>query len=370
MRVLMVSKYFYPVPGGIETNALFIARGLVKRGHHVTVVAADKGKAREEKVQGVRVIRVPVRGTPGNTPITPGVFSAVLREDFDVLHLHEPNPFMNFLAVKANFLKRKPIVVTYHSDIVSHSPAIKAFKAVYVHGYQRFLTFKLAKVIMPTSPQYIELSDILPKFKKKCFVVPNGVDLHEFRPKTVRKNKNEKRVLFLGRLIYYKGLHVLIKAFERVAREVPNAKLVIAGEGKLESQLREQVKQAGLEKRVEFIAKRLTEAETLREFNKCDVFVLPSIHRTEAFGIVLLEAMACGKPIITTDVSGTKYVAENCGIVVKTGDDRELASAIVKVLKSEALRKQMGRKSLAKVKRFSWDRVAELVEKAYLKALS
>lgn len=369
MKVLVVSKYFYPYMGGVESVAFYVAKNLVKRGVEITVIAscAKDQKPGIETVEGIKVIRTPTTLQVGPTPLSFKTFSEVLKQDFDICHLHEPNPFQNLLAYKALLFKRKPVVITYHSDIVPHSLSIRIFKPFYLL-FQRLFLFRRAKVIMPTSPYYIPISDILPKFKKKLKVVPNGVDINKFKPSKTKKSKKEKRILFVGRLIYYKGLDYLIGAMPVIQKKVPGTKLVIVGKGPLESEWKQLAKKLGINKNIEWKGK-LSDKDMIKEFQNCDVFVLPSIHKTEAFGIVLLEAMACGKPVVTTDVSGTVYAAEGAGIIIKPKQEKELADAIIKILSNKKLAEKYGKYGLKKVKDFTWESASIKTEKIYNKVL-
>ncbi len=365
MKALIVSKYFYPTIGGVETNAFYVAEELVKRGVDVTVLASGDRRS-EEKIKGIKVVRLPTWLTIGPTPISPGVFNEVLGRDFDIANLHDPNPAQNFFAYLALRLRRKPFVVTYHSDIVPHNLSIRLMKFFYVNIFQRYFLLKKAKAIMPTSPQYIEISDVLNHFRHKCSIVPNGVDLAVFKPKSIKHSG--KRILFVGRLIYYKGLQYLIKAMPEVLEKVPDAKLTIVGEGPLMGEWKELAKRLKVNDRIEWLG-RLTDAGILKEYQKCDVFVLPSIYKTEAFGIVLLEAMACGKPCIGTNVSGTEYVLEDSGIAVDPQDEEQLSTAIVRVLTNKKLADEMSRKGLAKVREFDWKKIVDKVMSVYKSVL-
>jgi len=365
MKALIVSKYFYPIVGGVESNAFYVARELVKKGLDVTVLASGE-KRSKENIQGIKVIRLPTWLTIGPAPISPGIFVEILRQKFDIVNLHDPNPAQNFFAYLALVFKRRPFVVTYHSDIVPYSLSIKLMKYFYVHLFQRYFLFRKAKALMPTSPQYIEISDILHHFRHKCSIVPNGVDLAVFKPKEIRHPG--KRILFVGRLIYYKGIQYLIKAMPEILEKVPDARLAIVGEGPLKGEWKALAKRLKVDDKIEWLG-RLSDEEMLKEYQKCDVFALPSIYKTEAFGIVLLEAMACGKPCVGTNVSGTEFVLEDSGIAVDPEDEEQLSTAIVRVLTGKKLAAEMSKKGLMKVKNFDWGKIAETVLAVYRGAL-
>ena len=370
MKILIISKYFKPYEGGIETVVYENARYLVEKGHEVTVIASEheKGLKKEETIEGIKVVRVPTWFNLSASPINPGVFFEVLRRDFDIVHLHAPNPFNNTLASIALVLKRKPWVVTYHSDIVGRKGLfLGSLFWLYKNLIQKYLVLGLAKQVMPTSPQYVKISDTLHFIpKRKITIIPNGVDLSKFKMKKTKRKSNE--VFYVGRLIYYKGLDVLIKAMKKVVEEIPDAHLSIGGSGELKKELQKLTEELGLKKSVSFLGK-VSNKEMEERFNKSTVFVLPSVHKSEAFGIVILEAMASGCPVITTDISGTVYAAGKAGLVVKNKDVDTLAKAIIKVLKSKKLQEKMSKEGLKHVKKFQWKNIANMTEKVYKKVL-
>jgi glycosyltransferase involved in cell wall biosynthesis len=186
------------------------------------------------------------------------------------------------------------------------------------------------------SGRYLESSEALAPFLTKCVVIPLGIDVEAFDAAPDARF-GKPMTLFVGRLVYYKGIEVLIEAF----KTVPGT-LVIVGEGPLEGRLREQA--AGLAGRVRF--EKVPRAASLAPYlHACDVLVLPSVARTEAFGIVLLEAMACGKPVVTTELgTGTSFICRNgeTGLVVPPNDPQALAGAIRTILTDEKAAKRMG----------------------------
>jgi len=369
MKILVISKYFPPRYGGVESVVYYNAKNLIKKGHKVTVIAFDKGPYRREKFEGVDVVRIPINFEFGAQPISFRLLAEVWKHDFDVCNLHEPNPFANAVTYLMLALRRKPYVVTYHSDILlgggkREGVQFKLLKIAY-KALERLFIFRSAKRIMPTSPQYIEMSDTLPSYRDKLEVIPNGVDLSKYTPS---KNwKPNHTILFVGRLIYYKGAQYLIKAMPLVLKKAPDAKLIMAGDGEMRKELEALAKKLGVEKRVNIIGK--FRDDVIPEFQKCGVSVLPSIHKSEAFGIVILESMACGVPVITTDISGTVYAAGKAGIIVKPKDSNALAEAIARVITNPKLAREMREKGLAHVKNFDWKKITEKTEKIYRKAL-
>lgn len=333
MKILHVYKdYFPPVRGGIEGHINLVANKQRNMGHSVEVLVSNtKNKLEITNHNGIRIIKVSQLGRIASAPINP-TFSFWLKRlgmNCDIIHFHLPNPTA-VLAYLFSGLKRR-IIVTYHSDIIKQ----KYLKLIYNPFLLLFL--KIADVIIATSDNYINSSKILYKFKKKCKVVPLGIDLEKYKPDKeiinrsikIREIYNSNILLFIGKFRHYKGLNILIDAMKYI-----DAKLILIGTGYLENLLRRQVKESGLDKKVEFLGE--VDNNKLRVYlTACDVFVLPSIYRSEAFGIVQLEAMACSKPLVCTELgTGTSFINKNneTGFVVEPGNSVSLSKAINKLL--------------------------------------
>jgi len=217
---------------------------------------------------------------------------------------------------------------------------------------ERFL--KRADVIVVATQGHIDGSDYLHKYREKCVIIPYGVD------KVIETNgdkylkisslayKETINMLFVGRLVYYKGCEVLLKAFS----QIEGAELTIIGNGELEDKLKEEAKEHGIADKVHF-HRNVREEQLNQAFEKCDVFILPSIAKSEAFGIVQIEAMAYGKPIINTNLpSGVPYVSldQITGLTVPPNDVQALADAMKWMVEHEEERIEMGRKARERVK--------------------
>ena len=261
------------------------------------------------------------------------------------------------------------MVVTYHSDIVRQAFLGKMYEPFLRNFLSR------ADAIIATSPDYRRSSRMLRDFAEKTRVAPLGVDLERFRLKNgdagairaIRKRHGNRLILFIGRFRYYKGLHVLIDAMEKV-----NGRLLLIGAGPLDASLRNRARRLDRRDRVVFLGER-SDREVVRFLHASDVFVLPSVQRSEAFGIVQLEAMACGKPLVCTAIgTGTTFVNQHgrTGRVVPPDDPRELADAIQHLLDHPEERATLGAAGLQRVRtEFSADRMTEQVLSVYREVL-
>ena len=369
MKIAHVTKYFHPHRGGIESHVLGISEEFVARGNDVLVFTSNKPESqRREDVEGITVLRSRVFFTLFNGPFAPGIFADLMKEDYDLIHLHLPDPFNSVFALAASKIRGKPLFVTYHADIIKDRWYHIPFKFAY--WFFMYAVLSSAVRIFLTTPNYVAGSQIPNKHRRKVEIVHNFVDAERFNPELsgarIRKEyslENKKMILFLGRLVPYKGVEYLIKAYAKVKVSVKDAVLVIAGSGPLEDELK---KMACDLKAEDALFVKAADDEIPEYYAACDVFVLPSVTRQEAFGIALLEAMASGKPTITTNISGMPYVVGDAGITVSPRDADALSSAIIAILSDQNLAKELGKKGRERVeKEFRKEIVAEKILKAY-----
>lgn len=369
MRILHIYKDYFPVVGGIENHVKLLAEAQAMSGHDVSVLVTSRDhRTHIEQIQGVRVIFAARLATISSAPISFALPRMLAHEEPDVAHLHFPYPWGEL----ANYFfgRARRTVMTYHSDIIRQ----KYLRAVYGLMMDRVL----ARVdrILATSPNYMASSPVLRKYADKCTVVPLGVDVARFQnpPSTpnpllrplIKEGEGGEgvRLLFVGHLRYYKGLDYLLRAMS----ELPGARLTIVGTGPMEGQLHALAKELRIEDRVAFEGE-VSEAELPAHFAACDIFVLPASERSEAFGVVQLEAMAAGKPVVCTEIgTGTSYVNVDgeTGFVVPARDPHALASAITKLIQDPGMRERMGAAGRARVNReFTLEKMVERVMKVY-----
>ena len=365
LRVLQVNKLYYPHIGGIEKLVYLLSEELAKRpGIEVKVLVCNtEFRTRIERASNLEVIRVASLGTLFSMPVAPAFPLWLRKLDADIYHYQHPFP-----PGELCYLLARPggkLLVTWQSDIVRQRTLLRLYEPF----LQMFL--RKANLILATSPNYLESSRYLRPFREKCRVVPNGIDPSHFRATpeieaqvaAIRARHGPSIVLFVGRLVYYKGLPYLLKAMTRI-----RAKLLIIGEGPLEKELRELVKRLHLSEKVVFLGP-VSEETLVAHYHACDVFVLPSIANSEAFGLVQLEAMACGKPVVSTDLpTGVPYVNQHgkTGLIVPPRDPEALARAINTLLEDPGLREQFGQYAKRRVEReFTIEIVAEKVLEIY-----
>jgi len=319
LRIIEVYKDVHPyVRGGIERYVHDLSAFLASLGHDVTVLAASDGlpDGGSVRLEGFAVEGYPCAGRLLSTPIAPGLSDILRKSEADVFHFHLPLP----TAVMSWILSgsRTPYVVTYHSDIVR-----QAFLLPFYGPFLRRFLGRAEKVLA-TSPVYAGSSRWLSGLSN-VEAIPIGADTEFFNPgdKTDCAEDSEY-FLFVGRFRSYKGIHVLLDAW----RMMPDLPLVLAGGGPLRSQILQTASSHKLNIR---LVDDPSDEELVRLYRGATSLVLPSIHRSEAFGMVQVEAMACGTPVISTDLStGVPWANRNgvSGIVVPPGDPEALSDAV------------------------------------------
>lgn len=340
MKVLHLYKDYYPVVGGIENHIRILAEGVARRGVDVTVLVTSQTKETEVyNMNGVEVVKAGRVTTLSSTPLSFGFLSWLRRLRADITHLHFPYPWGEIAHLT---LGRSPrTIITYHSDIVRQRKLLRV--------YRPFLERVMAQAdrVIATSPRYLQTSSHLRKVADKCVVIPLGLDLEalsRYRREEVGRIRDEYEpplLLFVGVLRYYKGLEYLIRAMRDV-----NARLLVVGSGPMAEEWQTLAVELGLQDKVFFLG-RVEDEELPIYYQACDLFVLPASHRSEAFGTVQVEAMACGKAVISTELgTGTSYVNVNgeTGLVVPPRDVAALTTAINRLLSDKRLRIGMGEK--------------------------
>ncbi|MER3458250.1 MAG: glycosyl transferase family 1 [Chloroflexota bacterium] len=370
MNILHVYKDYYPVLGGIENHVKVLAEAQARAGHNVIVLVTARGpRTTIEDIGGVRVIKAGRFATLASAPLSLSLPIILARLRPDITHLHFPYPLGE--AAQALLGRSRRTVITYHSDIVRQQGLLRL--------YRPLLWRVLAKAdrIIATSPNYVTTSPYLQRFADKCVIIPLGVDVDRFQqadPAQVAairtKGRQRPILLFVGRLRYYKGLDDLLRAMAllRDTRDHLTATLLICGSGPMEAAWRALTQELGLTEQVHFLGD--VPEETLPAlYHAADLYVLPANSRAEAFGVALLEAMAAGLPVISTEVgTGTSYVNIHgeTGLIVPPRDPQRLAQAIATLLNDLALRQRLGAQAQARVRaKFSQATMIERVLDLY-----
>ena len=336
LRVLHAGKYYPPYKGGIETLLYNIVKGLAARTSLTIAVSNTKPVTEKENTMGAEIIRLARIMNILSTPICPGLLPVFRKDEYDIVHFHLPNPFAVLMFLLSG--SRAKVVVSYHSEIIRQK-----MLRIFVAPLTRMLLKRAERIIVPTE-NHINNSVLLGDFRDKCVIIPYGIDTEAYGSlsreeesliESLRVKHGERIVLFTGRLVYYKGVEYLIKAMETVS-----GRLLIAGAGSLENKLK-----AMADKEKVIFLGEVDDKYLKALYYAASVFVLPAVSESEAFGLVQLEAMACGKPVISTDLpTGIKIVNRNgvTGFTVPPRNPKALSDKINFLLDNRQTRETMG----------------------------
>lgn len=374
MKVCLVSSYYPPYVGGIETYVSNLATSLAKRGHSVTVFCSERPLRPGSTFTGeVRVVRFRTPLVLYGAPV--GFFPAdLLRGDHDVIHANFPNPYFAAAAAWTGAVKEIPAVLTWHNDL----PAVTRGASLLVGAHDRVSPIYLNsfRTIIATTNAYLESSKTLQRYSSKVRVVLNGVDTSRFAPSVDGDSVRELHglrgcfvVLFVGALTRwhrYKGLDVLIEAFARASSNRPRMRLLVVGSGELSAEYRSLARDLRVEERVRFVG-HVDDAALPEYYAASDVAVLPSRNRSEGFGLTLLEAMASGRAVVGSSIGGIPELVHSGvdGLLVEPNDPSALASALIELCDRDDERSMMGRAGRAFAELHDWRLVAQEVESVY-----
>jgi glycosyltransferase involved in cell wall biosynthesis len=365
LKIDVFSDYFHPhIGGGVERVVEEVCRRLAHEGHRVRVFTFNTaGAPAHEVMDGVHVYRSPaveltglVRMQSSVSPrLLPLALRAARREPPDILHAH--NLFFSSTAIAALLrrLLKRPLVTTLH---VGSLRQLGGFSRLAASCYER----TMGRAIVRSSDRLIAVSEAVARHAvhlgarpEAVRVIANGVDTRQFRPGERRAN-GTFRIACVGRLIFNKGPQFLIEAAPQVLQAHPEAEFVLVGDGPLRAALEERARRLNVDNRVSFLGTRSDVAAILQG---CDVLVRPSL--LEGMPLAVLEAMACGLPVVATPVSGSAELVrqgEN-GLLVRPAQPDALAGAILRLIDDEPLREAQGRRGRWLAEHgYSWDAVA------------
>ncbi|HEU4474916.1 MAG TPA: glycosyltransferase [Gemmatimonadales bacterium] len=345
MRILHLAKYYWPRSGGMERVVQGLAEGAAGLGHQVEVVAVETlGRAGSSGRQRSSVTRAFSLAALGSQEIAPGYIAAAWGRA-DIIHVHHPHPLADLACLLR--ARRTPVVVTQHAD---------SRRSIY-RPATRLVLRRAAAVVVP-SRAHLALSNELIGYESKVEVIPFGIDQSRWELVPPPPPGAAPRAIFIGRLVGYKGLDILLRALERV----PELRLDIVGSGPEGPRLRTLAQALAITDRVRWYGEYPDE-DLPRRMADADFLVLPSVTVEEMFGLVVLEAMAAGRPVVTTALPSAVRevnVPGETGLEVPLRDVPALANALETLSHDPALRKRMGEAGRKRVaERFTQTAMAE-----------
>ena len=336
MKILQINKLYHPVIGGIETIVKVIAEGLNNQNNlEIEILACQKKSKRQiEEINNIKVFKAASWGKVLGMPLSCDFFRLFfkIKKDYNLFILHYPFPLAAIISL---FIPKEKLIIIYHSDIVRQKLGRLLFSPFINSSLNK------AKKIIVSGHNIIESSPALKKRANKCQVVPFGLNFSftesdYLKAEAIKNNYSKQPILLsIGRLVYYKGFEYAIKAMTDI-----EAKLLIIGQGPEEKKLRTLINTLNLQNKVFIIP---PQPKLAPYFLACDLFIFPSCARSEAFGLVQLEALAAGKPIINTRLqTAVEEVSrhQETGLTVEIKNSSALAGAIKQLLNNDELRKK------------------------------
>jgi len=383
MKIAIIVSTFPPYLGGIGNVAYHQALELVKLGYEVEVLTPNykTKKYIEENISGVKVKRIVPLFKIGNAAYLPAIKRILNEVKYDLVHLHYPFFGGAEFVSKSKTKRLFKLILHYHMDTVG-----RGWRGIIFSCHTKVILPKIVRIadkVIVTSFDYAHeslLKSFIEKNKEKFIEVANGVDLDKFAPFNkdtdlmykLNIDSTKKVILFVGGLDtahYFKGVDYLIRAY-KILRSTDvgrQAKLIIVGEGDLKKKYQDLSHQLNLFDHVVFTG-RVAENDLAKYYNLSDVVVLPSIDKSEAFGMALIEAMACAKPVVASNLAGVRSVVinEKNGLLVEPKDIEDLATKISQLLENPNLAKDYGQAGRGKVvRKYDWKIISQQIDQIY-----
>ncbi len=370
MNILMVSPYFYPDGGGAEFYLYKIVEGLSKE-HEVTVLCT--GNSKTEFNDNIKIFSLrhdfKISTSPVSLTAVTDVASHIKKANFDVCNINYYLPYFPDVAAIVSKIYNLPSVMTWHNDVVGNG-MLRPLASIYNNTLNKITLNVVDKIITP-SPYCYNESPFLKDFRDKMVWIPPGVDLEKYE-RTPTLSIREKYgikdyqqiILFVGvmnKSTAHKGVNILLKAFQKIYNKYKDAILLMVGKGDMVSYYKKCCKSLGINDRVIFTG-FVDETVLINIYRASEVLVLPSTTVQEGFGMVLIEANACGKPVIGSRIGGIKYVIKEgvTGLLATPKDPDSLADAISYLLENPSKANKMGKKGRKMVENhYGWHKVVE-----------
>jgi phosphatidylinositol alpha-mannosyltransferase len=371
MKIALVSPYDFAYPGGVCNHISCLEQQFTQKGHEVRVIAPASEAV---STFGDRFIPIgkprpiPVSGSIARITLSPWLSSRIKtvldREHFDICHLHEP--LMPMLCTTVLRLSNAPNVGTFHASGGKpwYSFGTPIGKLILKKWFRK-LDGKIA--VSPPAREYVSKY-----FPGEYTIIPNGVDTKYFSPDALPIEKfidGKLNILFIGRLEKRKGLDYLLEAYKRVKLEMPNSRLIVVGPGiRLRHKYEKRVRRSGI-KDVVFVG-YASYRDLPRYYKTADIVCCPAIG-WESFGIVLIEAMAVGKPVVASNIEGYASVLTDGveGLLAPPKNAEKLAEALISLMSDESLRQQLGANGWRRATEYSWENVAQRILDYYVRVL-
>lgn len=372
MKIAHIISTFYPYKSGMGNSVASFARELLNFKHEVTVITPNL-KSQEQTSEdwhGVKILRLKPLFSYGSAAILPTVAKDL--KNYDLVHLHYPFYGTAELVALAKIRSPRKIKLILHYHMDTRGRGLKGLIFIWYRIFWLPILLRLADEVVCASLDYAKHSDLGRYYQKhyqKFSQVPFGVDVEHFKNCRL-ESSDHHNILFVGALDhqhYFKGVDKLIEALPTIIASVPDATLTIVGRGDLEDAYKQMAQDANLADKVTFV-NDASDSALVDYYSQASLLVLPSINQSEAFGLVLLEAMACGKPVVASNLPGVRSVFKKGkhGLRVQPGDVKDLSDKIIYLLTHKNVADRMGlaAKNLV-AKRYSWPAAGAKLNEIY-----
>lgn len=359
MKIVQISPHFYPYIGGVEKVVYELSKQFISLGHNVTVLTTGKTNS-EEYIDGIKVIRFEQLFEIFDIPINPHLFTKLNQIDCDIIHVHFPPALLDDLSALIASIKKIPCVLTIHSIREKDEYGCHEFLTkVYNNTFGKITSLSSKKMIL-LSEEHLR-STFFKKYENKIKIIPNGINL---KNKKIKKRKKfiVLCVSLLKKTHRFKGIDYLIKALKHLDK----IHLVIIGNGELNKTYQLLAERLDIADKITFTG-YVNDEELYDWYAKAGCLCLPSTSKKEGFGLVALEAMSMGTPVIVTDVCGIASIVKKakCGLVIKPKSVEQIVVAINKLFSDKKMMAEMGSKAYKVAKKYSWKKIANIYLKIY-----
>ncbi|MGI6483837.1 MAG: glycosyltransferase family 4 protein [Methanobacterium sp.] len=381
MKILMLTAFFYPSLAGVETYVLSLSKNLALQGHKIDVLTMNTENApeNEEIFPNVNVKRCKISFNYTKGFVSKNFFKFLLEsKDYDIYHAHIPFSFGLESAILASKINGIPLIVTHHGEAPSFTNCANVQSTIskIYSTFTRIFCLNFVDKIVFLTKSYCKSLWISPPARKKIKIVRTGSEIEKFLflqnnaklKKDLKIPFKDKIILFVGSLSRYnryKGVDFLIKSMQLVNENDPHVKLLIIGDGELKIELNDLAEKCGVKEQVIFLG-AIPNEEIPPYYSICDLVILPSIYGPENGPMVIFEAMASSKPVISTKLPGLIDIVENSfGILVPPKDINAIADSILTLTNDDKLRIKMGKNARKAAEKYSWKKCAKKMEKLY-----
>ena len=367
--------YTQYVCGGMETAASTLAAIMSERGHEISVFTTSiDNRDSVEKYENLTVYRYGANFKIAQANIALSLLWKPLEYKIDIVHTHGPTPPASIAALRYAKTKNKPLVVTYHGDAQANwGGVVRRISVLFYNTYLVHSILSHANSVIVPSKDFADNSKFLKVHRDKITVIPNGINIDEFQVSYSKEEcrrqlglRGESRIiLFIGALSPTKSPDVILRAMPILKKSVPNIKLIFVGDGILKARLQKTSRELSVEEEVQFIDYVDNSMRKAMLYKSSDLFVLPS--NQESFGIVILEAMASGLPVVASAFGGITNLVKDgqTGLLVPPYNSDILAKAIIKLLGNPELIQKLSEEGKKQVQNYSWSEIADKTEEIY-----